>query len=286
MNVKSKKELEQVDFLNAINKLGIGGADVCVHASVKSFGAKINCGIKGIVQAFLSQDCTVMVPAFCDEYEACPVKKNMPERNGAGDYSFFWNRDYPVKKIFDVTSREISLEDMGLFSKTVLDFENAVRGNNPLNSFAAVGRNAEKLTRAQTAKDVYAPLRRLCDDDGYVLLIGVGFDSATIIHYAEQLSGRTPFVRWAYDRYQRVIPVSAGSCSDGFENLAPFVNPIAKKTKVAESEWTCFKASDLAEICRNQIEQNPMITHCSDPACQRCNDAVSGGPILPPHFWN
>ena len=53
MNVKSKKELEQVDFLNAINKLGIGGADVCVHASVKSFGAKINCGIKGIVQAFL-----------------------------------------------------------------------------------------------------------------------------------------------------------------------------------------------------------------------------------------
>lgn len=42
MNVKSKKQLEQIDFLNAINELGIGGADVCVHASVKSFGAKIN----------------------------------------------------------------------------------------------------------------------------------------------------------------------------------------------------------------------------------------------------
>lgn len=81
MMSESKKELEQVDFLNAINKLGIGGADVCVHASVKSFGAKINCGIKGIVQAFLSQGCTVMVPAFCDEYEARPEKKYMPERN-------------------------------------------------------------------------------------------------------------------------------------------------------------------------------------------------------------
>ena len=196
------------------------------------------------------------------------------------------NKDYPVKKIFDVMSKEISLEDMGLFSKTVLDFENAVRGNNPLNSFAAVGCNAEKLMLMQTARDVYAPLRRLCNDGGYVLLIGVGLDSATIIHYAEQLSGRIPFVRWAYGKDLRVIPVSAGSCSDGFENLAPFVNPIAKKTKVAESEWTCFKASDLAEICRNQIEQNPMITHCSDPACQRCNDAISGGPILPPHFWN
>ncbi|MGN0728059.1 AAC(3) family N-acetyltransferase [Treponema sp.] len=285
MNVKSKKQLEQVDFLNAINELGIGGADVCVHASVKSFGAKINCGIKGIVLAFLSQDCTVMVPAFCDEYEARPEKKYMPERNGAGDYSFFLNRDYPVKKIFDVTSREISLEEMGLFSKTVLDFENAVRGNNPLNSFAAVGRNAEKLTLSQTARDVYAPLRRLCDDGGYVLLIGVGLDSATIIHYAEQLAGRTPFVRWAYGKDLRVIPVSAGSCSDGFENLAPFVSPIARKTKVAESEWICFKASDLAALCQTQITRTPKITHCPDPTCPRCNDAISGGPILPPDFW-
>ena len=98
MMSESKKELEQVDFLNAINELGIGGADVCVHASVKSFGAKINCGIKGIVQAFLSQDCTVMVPAFCDEYEARPEKKYMPERNGAGDYSFFFEQGLSCKK--------------------------------------------------------------------------------------------------------------------------------------------------------------------------------------------
>ena len=53
MTSESKKELEQVDFLNAIKELGISGADVCIHASVKSFGAEINCGIKGIVQAFL-----------------------------------------------------------------------------------------------------------------------------------------------------------------------------------------------------------------------------------------
>ena len=59
MMSESKKELEQVDFLNAINKLGIGGADVCVHASVKSFGAKINCGIKGIVNY---TPCVLKVP--------------------------------------------------------------------------------------------------------------------------------------------------------------------------------------------------------------------------------
>ena len=31
----------------------------------------------------------------------------------------------------------------------------------------------------------------------------------------------------------------------------------------------------------NVLVRDPAITHCGDPRCARCNDAVQGGPIIP-----
>lgn len=36
----------------------------------------------------------------------------------------------------------------------------------------------------------------------------------------------------------------------------------------------------MADICSRLIIENPKITHCGDLACERCNDAVLGGPVI------
>ena len=278
--------LDTPDFINAVKALGIEGSEVCIHSSMKSFGVDFKCGIEGIVNAFLVQNGTIMVPTFSYIYAARPVKRYMPERNGAGDYSYFLDYTYSNIDPFDITSKEISVESMGGFAKYVLDDEKSIRGNHPLNSFTALGSNAQKLVNGQTFYDVYAPLRQLCDDDGYVLLIGVSLNAATIIHYAEQAAGRIPFIRWAHNKKNTVIPVSVGSCSRGFEHFNDILSNFAKKVKVANSEWTCYKAADIVDVCSAYIKDNPDITHCGDKDCDRCNDAVLGGPILSADIWD
>ena len=241
--------------------------------------------MEGLVNAFLSQECTIMTPTFSDIYGVKPVGKYMPERNGAGDYSYFLTKTYADTEPFDITSKEISVENMGAFAKHILDNEKSVRGNHPLNSFTALGAHAQKLVSCQTYKDVYAPFAQLYNDNGYVLLIGVGLSAATIIHYAEQAAGRTPFIRWAYNKKKNVIPVSVGSCSRGFEHFNDALNGFARRTKVADSEWLRYKATDIVDVCKKCMERDPQITHCNYRDCDRCNDAVCGGPVLDDDFW-
>lgn len=208
------------------------------------------------------------------------MDRYMPVRNGAGDYSYFLEKADADIAPFDVTSKEISGEDMGLFPQYVLHDERSVRGNHPLNSFTALGNGARKLVGGQTHRNVYAPLKQLCDDDGYVLFIGVGLEAATIIHFAEQSAGRTPFIRWAYGKEGNVLPVSVGGCSKGFGHFHDVLSVYARKVTVAKSEWVCYKAATVVDVCQKHIETNPYITHCGNKYCDRCNDAVCGGPVL------
>lgn len=270
--------LTSSDIRNAIAALGLQGCDICIHSSMRSFGEPVPGGTSAIIDAFLSENCTIMVPAFSDMYEARPIPELMLPQNGAGDHSYFLDREYEPIAPFTTASREITTEEMGAFARDVLRHPGSVRGSNPLNSFAALGGHAERLVSGQTAANVYAPLAQLCHDDGFVLLMGVGLTSATIIHYAEQLAGRTPFIRWAHDLAGNVIPVSTGSCSEGFGHFDEILTPYAKTVIVGTSRWTCFRARDIAAVCRDAILHDPMITHCGDPDCSRCNDAVLGGP--------
>jgi aminoglycoside N3'-acetyltransferase len=270
--------IDKKTILEAINKLGINDKSVCIHSSLKSFGY-VEGGAKTIVQTFIDADCTVLVPAFSDMFEAYPPKHLRPERNGAGDYSYFENKEYGTPGIFITDCNEITKEEMGIIPHTILNMDSRKRGYNPLNSFAAVGKHADTLVKNQTAEDVYAPLQELCNQNGFILLMGVNLDNATIIHYAEQVAGRKPFIRWANCLQGKAAVVSAGGCSDGFNSFSDMLKPIEKVVTVGKSLWRCFPASEMVEICSKAIIETPDITHCHNPYCDRCNDAVLGGPI-------
>ena len=279
-NLSAANQLNTQDFMHAIDMLGIGGADVCIHASIKSFGAPLQCGLAGISDAFLQKDCTILVPSFSDLFEAAPAPPYMPLQNGAGDYSYFRWKSYANAQPFDPSSKEISTDEMGIFPKHILEDARSIRGNHPLNSFTALGRHAHALVHTQAPCDVYAPLKQLCAAGGYILLMGVGLNRATILHYAEQIAGRRPFIRWSFDRNGEIMPVSAGGCSEGFACFRPVLRRHAKSIRVANSEWHCYKAAEMVERCAAAIRTNPHMTHCADAHCDRCRDAIRGGPLL------
>lgn len=271
------------NIAQAIEALGLSGADVCVHSSMRSFGAPLENGADTVIDAFLAQDCTVMVPTFTYDYEAVAPETPVIERNGITPA---WLPDPTAPhKVFHVDSTDLSVEDMGAFPKAILHRPGRLRGNHALNSFAAIGKNANALIQGQTSRDVYAPFRVLCDHDGYVLMLGVGLHCCTLIHQAELLSGRNPFIRWAYDENDNVFPVAEGSCSEAFEVFADALRPYSKEIVVGSSRWVLYKARDILRICTEMIRENQNITHCGDPECCRCPDAVRGGPITPEGFW-
>jgi len=260
---------------DAILRLGLPGKAVCIHASLRSFGQPVN----GLVEAFLDAGCTILVPSFTDMFEAPPVPAYMPEQNGAGDYSYFFQKNYDNCGCYLPATNALTTEEMGIFPGLVLAYPDRERGCNCLNSFTALGANAQILVQEQNNEDVYAPLRQLYALDGYVLLMGTDLRSATAIHYAEQLAGRNPFIRWAKDADGQTIPVRAGGCSDGFTRLAPLLAPYAQQVTVGSSLWQCWRAQELVDVCVKAIQANPTITHCDDPDCARCNDAIKGGPL-------
>jgi len=269
---------DREQLLAAIHSLGLEGKEVCIHSSMRSFHEPVQAGADGLLDAFLDAGCTVMAPTFSYMCEAAPTPEYMPAQNGAGDYSFFLNQARADVEIYDSRSAEMSVQYMGVFPRAILKRPGRVRGENRLNSFAAAGPCAEMLAGCQTDKDVYAPFARLYDDDGYVLLIGVELDCATAIHYAEQKAGRNPFVRWAKDAGGRTVPVCTGSCSVGFGQLEPYLAGFEKRVTVGGSVWRCYRIRDLVDGCVAAIRKNPRVTHCGNPECARCNDAVLGGP--------
>lgn len=259
---------------DAILRMDLVGKPVCVHSSLRSFG----CKVENLLESFLKAGCTVMVPTFSDMYEAPPVPEYMPDQNGAGDYSYFYEKEYEDAGVYTPDSNLLSVEDMGKFPRMILENPDRLRGDNALNSFAAVGPLAEELVSGQTDEDVYAPLRKLYELDGFVLLMGTDLTTATAIHYAEQVAGRMPFVRWAKGENDTTIPVRAGGCSDGFEKLAQILKPFENRTVVVSSLWRCYPVRDLVDVCVDAFRKDPYVAHCGDLQCCRCNDAAKGGP--------
>jgi aminoglycoside 3-N-acetyltransferase len=145
---------------------------------------------------------------------------------------------------------------------------------------AAIGPLAEELIAKQSPLDVYAPFRSLLAHHGTVIMIGVGLTRMTLIHYAEQQAGRTLFRRWANSSEGQIIEMEVGSCSEGFGNFDSIFAPFERRVTVEMSLWRIFDAASVVSEAMEAIQANPHITHCIEENCERCNDAVMGGPLL------
>lgn len=266
----------QSDIQRAAGDLGLSGRPLCVHSSLRSFG-HVEGGARTVIDGLLAAGCTVMVPTFTYHHETSTPAGVRIERNGEDlhrDPSSV--EDVPCY----VPDENLISEDMGAIPRALLQMPDRVRGAHPIDSFAAVGPLADALISGQTPQDVYAPFRALIEHDGLVVLMGVGLNRMTLIHNAEARAGRNLFRRWARGVDGCLIETRVGGCSEGFPNLEPALAHLVREAFVGKSRWQVYPAGATIEAAAAAIRENPRITHCSDPACARCNDAVAGGPKL------
>lgn len=154
---------------------------VIVHSSLSSIGWV--CGESvAVIQALIdvvTEDGTIVMPAqsaLCDPAQW----KNPPVPAG-------WIQTIrDTMPAYDAEATPTS--GMGKVAETFRKWHGAVRSEHPKLSLTAWGKNARPITEGQTLDfglGERSPLARIYDLDGWVLMIGTGYDTCTSLHLSE-----------------------------------------------------------------------------------------------------
>lgn len=262
------------DITNGIKSAGLTNSVIALHSSLKSFG-RVEGGPDTVVRAFLESGCTLVAPTFSYECAVMRPLKIYPQngwdsreesQNEPDDFSPAWNN--------------ITASEMGAIPTHILKMPNRVRGRHPIDSLSAIGPLAKAIIETQDFLNIFGPYKWMRSQlNTYLLLMGVGFNRATPIHFAEELAGHRLFRRWG--KYEgQIVETELGGCSEGFDKLRPVVQEIEKTVQVGQSQWLIYPFKEFVDRTSAAIAANPEITRCDEGDCPRCPDAIKGGPIL------
>ena len=178
-----KKLILKSDVQSAFEKVGVKpGQAVMVHTSLSSIGYVCG-GAQTIIEALLEavgSDGTIMMPT--------QSWKNLAPETGVhwevGEDCWQAIRDnWPA---YDKNLTPTNT--MGAVAEMFRQWQGAVRSDHPARSVAAVGKHANNLTKDHDLSNIFgegSPIGKLYELDGYVLLIGVGYDKNTSLHLAD-----------------------------------------------------------------------------------------------------
>ena len=260
----------------AADRMGFGSGLVMVHGSLASFGC-VRGGASSVLGGLLERGRTVMVPAFSWAF-GVPGPRSLSPLARNGVEPVFCGPTGGVGRVYTPECGEVD-RDMGAVAAALVGMRGAARGAHPLNSLAAAGPMADALVSTQTLLDVYAPIRALAAHGGFILLMGVGLQSMTALHAAEELAGRRPFRRWANGPDGEAVTVAVGGCSRGFGAFAEILAGVERRDRVGNSLWRAFSARDVLCLGAAAIRGKPELTRCDREGCVRCGDAIAGGPV-------
>lgn len=230
-------------------ELGLDGSqNLIVHASLRSFG-RFEGGARSVVDVLANSVDTLVAPSFT--------------------YQMLLSRpDSYIRVQLERYSR-VS-RDIGAISQAIVDRPEAQRSFHPVLSFIATGSHAADITTHQALDNPYLPIGALYDLDGYALLMGVGFDSNTSVHYGEYLAGIPQLVRYVpLDR--RVMRSSFPNCSADFDHLEQRMCLPVRQLMVGQSTLRLYRVRDLVDSTIQLLAQEPTALLCKNSHC-RCQE--------------
>lgn len=270
-------EVDRHTIASAATRLRLGDRPLMVHSRLTSFG-NFRVRPQAVLRGLLEGGRTILVPSFSWTFGVPrPAHQAALVHNGIDDG--FEGPTAGVGRVYTPTCREVD-RDMGAVAAALLRMRGSARGMHPLNSFSAAGPDAEVLVGGQTGSDVYAPIRELARRGGNILLMGVGLESMTALHAAEELAGRRLFRRWANGSDGEAAAVAVGGCSRGFRAFDDVLAELEQRLVVGGSVWRVFPAQAAIDLAAAAIEARPELTRCNRGSCIRCTDAIAGGPVL------
>lgn len=182
----------RTSLANDFRRLGLAaGMTVLVHSSLKSLGW-VNGGPVAVIQALqdvLTPAGTLVMPAHSGDLSDPVYWENPPIPPSWHDLV---RETMPV---FD--PRLTPTRGMGRIAELFRTWPDVRRSFHPQLSFAAWGKQAEFVTANHSLSNALgekSPLARVYDLDGYVLLLGVGYDSNTSFHLSEYRAGKNKLI--------------------------------------------------------------------------------------------
>jgi aminoglycoside 3-N-acetyltransferase len=170
----------QSQLVDELKGLGVAaGQIVMVHASVKAVG-RIMGGPNVIVQALLQTLTSAGALMMYVGWEDIPdFVFDLPPAIQQEYYAEHPPFDPPISR---------AVRDHGVLAEIVRGWPGAQRSLNPEASLAAIGAQAEWITRDHPLNYGYgagSPLEKLVEARGSVLMLGAPLDTITLLHYAE-----------------------------------------------------------------------------------------------------
>ena len=173
-------------LLRDLVRLGVcPGSSVIVHSSMKAIGWVLG-GAPTVVRALssvLGSNGTLAMSAATPE---CADPATWPRPLPSS-----WLEE--AREHLPVFDRATTPTSMGAIPETFRRWPGTRRSEHPLESICARGPSAERIVAGHPlafSESHDGPFGRLHDLDADVLLLGVGFDRCTALHYAESRSAR------------------------------------------------------------------------------------------------
>lgn len=254
--------IDFADIRQALERLAIPeSAPVIAHASLSAFGTVEGGGL-AFLKALSQVYRTLVMPAFT--YKTMVTPPSGPPNNGL-DYGMEQNANLMAQIFYP----EMPVDRlMGVIPELLRLTPGAMRSSHPILSF--VGLNAAPVLSAQTIQSPLGPIEALYQLSGWVLLLGVGQDVNTSLHFAESLAGRKQFIRWALTPQGVVECGGFPGCSDGFGALSPWIRGISRTVLLGSGQISALPLRDLIPIARARIEADPLTLLCDRNYCPRC----------------
>lgn len=178
-----RKILVKSDIIHALKQVGVlPGQTIMVHTSLSSLGFVCG-GAQTLIEALIEcvgEDGTLMMPA--------QSWKNLDPETGVHweEPKEWWQiiRDNWPAYDKDITPTNT----MGAVAEMFRKWPGAMRSGHPARSVSALGKHARYLTESHDLANIFgdsSPIGKLYELDGYVLLIGVGYDKNTSLHLAD-----------------------------------------------------------------------------------------------------
>lgn len=170
-------------LVHDLSSLGVAeGQTVMMHSSVKAMGWIVG-GPDVVLDALLhvlTPSGTLMVMASWEDnpYDYARWPKERQEA--------YWN-ECPV---YDPHRSRADRREMGILTEYLRTWPGAHRSRHPF-SYVAVGQRAQWVTENQPWQyrdGPGSPLAKLCEADGWVVLLGSPIGDVTLLHHAEHLA--------------------------------------------------------------------------------------------------
>lgn len=178
-----RKIVLKEDVIQALTAVGVRpGQSIMVHTSLSSLGFVCG-GAQTVIEALMEcvgGEGTIMMPS--------QSWKNLdPETGVHGEEPEEWWQI--IRDHWPAYDKAITpTNTMGAVAEMFRRWPDVLRSDHPARSVAAWGKHAEYLTRDHDLSNIFgdgSPVGKLYELDGYVLLIGVGYDKNTSLHLAD-----------------------------------------------------------------------------------------------------